>query len=54
MKATDKLYDLGQSLWLDHITRNLLNSGLLQNYIDELSVTGLTSNQTIFRPRDQE
>ena len=48
MKATHKLYDLGQSLWLDNITRNLLNSGLLQNYIDELSVTGLTSNPTIF------
>jgi transaldolase len=48
MKATHKLYDLGQSLRLDNITRNLLNSGLLQNYIDELSVTGLTSNPTIF------
>jgi transaldolase len=48
MKATKKLYDLGQSLWLDNITRKLLNSGLLQNYINELSVTGLTSNPTIF------
>jgi transaldolase len=48
MKATQKLYDLGQSLWLDNITRNLLNSGLLQSYINELSVTGLTSNPTIF------
>jgi transaldolase len=48
MKATKKLYDLGQSLWLDNITRNLLNSGLLQNYINELSVSGLTSNPTIF------
>ena len=48
MKATQKLYDLGQSLWLDNITRNLLNGGLLQSYIKELSVTGLTSNPTIF------
>src|SRR5260370_42265004 len=48
MKATQKLYDLGQSLWLDNITRNLLNSGLLRGYINELSVTGLTSNPTIF------
>src|SRR4051812_9856645 len=42
------LYDLGQSLWLDNITRELLESGTLQRYIDELSVTGLTSNPTIF------
>jgi transaldolase len=48
MKATQKLYDLGQSLWLDNITRNLLNSSLLRSYINELSVTGLTSNPTIF------
>ena len=48
MKATQKLHDLGQSLWLDNITRDLLNSGTLQRYIDELSVTGLTSNPTIF------
>src|SRR4029077_19350088 len=48
MKATQKLYDLGQSLWLDNITRKLLNSGLLRSYINELSVTGLTSNPTIF------
>jgi transaldolase len=48
MKATQKLHDLGQSLWLDNITRDLLTSGLLQRYIDELSVTGLTSNPTIF------
>src|SRR5271165_2019589 len=48
MKATQKLYDLGQSLWLDNITRNLLNSGLLRGYINEVSVTGLTSNPTIF------
>jgi len=48
MKATRKLHDLGQSLWLDNITRDLLNTGTLQRYIDELSVTGLTSNPTIF------
>ena len=48
MKPTKKLHDLGQSLWLDNITRELLNSGTLKRYIDELSVTGLTSNPTIF------
>jgi transaldolase len=48
MKPTAKLHNLGQSLWLDNITRDLLNSGTLQRYIDELSVTGLTSNPTIF------
>jgi transaldolase len=48
MKATQKLHDIGQSLWLDNITRDLLTSGTLQRYIDELSVTGLTSNPTIF------
>ena len=48
MKATERLHNLGQSLWLDNITRDLLNSGTLQRYIDELSVTGLTSNPTIF------
>ena len=48
MKATQKLHDLGQSLWLDNITRDLLNSGMVKRYIDELSVTGLTSNPTIF------
>jgi transaldolase len=48
MKATAKLRDLGQSLWLDNITRNLLEGGLLRRYIDKLSVTGLTSNPTIF------
>ena len=48
MKATQKLHDSGQSLWLDNITRELLTSGTLQRYIDELSVTGLTSNPTIF------
>jgi transaldolase len=48
MKATQQLHDLGQSIWLDNITRDLLTSGTLQRYIDELSVTGLTSNPTIF------
>jgi transaldolase len=48
MKATQLLNNLGQSLWLDNITRDLLNTGTLKRYIDELSVTGLTSNPTIF------
>src|SRR5712691_137376 len=48
MKATQQLHNLGQSLWLDNITRDLLDSGTLKSYIDELSVTGLTSNPTIF------
>ena len=48
LKATAQLQRLGQSLWLDNITRDLLASGTLQRYIDDLSVTGLTSNPTIF------
>ena len=48
MKATQMLHDLGQSLWLDNITRDLLTGGTLKRYIDDLSVTGLTSNPTIF------
>jgi transaldolase len=48
MKATQLLHNLGQSLWLDNITRDLLNNGRLKSYLDELSVTGLTSNPTIF------
>jgi transaldolase len=48
MKAAQQLHDLGQSIWLDNITRELLTSGTLKRYIDELSVTGLTSNPTIF------
>jgi transaldolase len=48
MKATQQLHDLGQSLWLDNITRGILNDGTLQRYISTLSVTGLTSNPTIF------
>jgi transaldolase len=48
MKVTQQLHDLGQSLWLDNITRGMLASGTLKRYIDELSVTGLTSNPTIF------
>src|SRR5580700_143908 len=48
MKATQLLYDLGQSIWLDNITRDLLDTGTLETYSKELSVTGLTSNPTIF------
>jgi transaldolase len=48
MKATQKLHELGQSVWLDNITRDLLTSGTLKRYITELSLTGLTSNPTIF------
>jgi transaldolase len=48
MRATRRLHDLGQSLWLDNITRDLLDGGDLQRYIGELSVSGLTSNPTIF------
>ena len=48
MKATQTLHNLGQSIWLDNITRDLLDSGTLARYIDEFSVTGLTSNPTIF------
>src|SRR5215468_2453117 len=48
LRATTLLHKLGQSLWLDNITRDLLDSGTLELYINELSVTGLTSNPTIF------
>jgi transaldolase len=48
LKATQLLHNLGQSIWLDNITRDLLDNGTLKRYIDELSVTGLTSNPTIF------
>jgi transaldolase len=48
MKPTQKLHDLGQSLWVDNITRPMLSEGTLKGYIDELSVTGLTSNPSIF------
>lgn len=44
MKATQLLHEFGQSLWLDNITRDLLDSGTLKHYIDDLSVKGLTSN----------
>jgi transaldolase len=47
MTATSELRDHGQSIWLDNITRSLLTSGTLRRYVDELSVTGLTSNPTI-------
>jgi transaldolase len=48
MKATEQLHHMGQSLWLDNITRGLLTSGTLERYIRELSITGLTSNPSIF------
>ena len=48
MKATQRLHEAGQSIWLDNITRSLLSGGTLSRYIKELSVTGLTSNPTIF------
>jgi transaldolase len=48
MKATQKLHELGQSIWLDNITRDLLTGGTLKRYINDLSLTGLTSNPTIF------
>jgi transaldolase len=48
VKPTQRLHELGQSLWLDNITRDMLGDGTLERYIEELSVTGLTSNPTIF------
>jgi len=48
VKGTQRLYENGQSLWLDNITRDLLNNGTLKRYVDEFSITGLTSNPTIF------
>jgi transaldolase len=48
MKATQLIHNLGQSIWLDNLTRDMLDSGTLQRYLDELSVTGVTSNPTIF------
>jgi transaldolase len=48
MKATEQLHDLGQSIWLDNMSRDLLASGTLASYIRDFSVTGLTSNPTIF------
>ncbi|HEY0319236.1 MAG TPA: transaldolase [Solirubrobacterales bacterium] len=48
MKATAQLHELGQSLWLDNITRTMLADGTLKGYVDEFSITGLTSNPTIF------
>ena len=48
MNNTRQLHDLGQSMWLDGITREILDDGTLRRYIDKLSVTGLTSNPTIF------
>ena len=48
IRATEQLHEMGQSLWLDNITRGLITTGTLNHYIQELSVTGLTSNPTIF------
>jgi transaldolase len=48
MKATEALHNLGQSIWLDNITREPLHTGRLKRYIDDLAVSGLTSNPTIF------
>jgi transaldolase len=48
MKAAQRLHDLGQNIWLDNVTRGFLTKGTLRHYITELSVTGLTSNPTIF------
>ena len=48
MQPTQQLHDLGESLWLDNITRKLLETGTLRHYINEFSVTGLTSNPSIF------
>jgi transaldolase len=48
MRGTQLLHDLGQSIWIDNITRDMVQSGTLKRYIDEFSVTGLTSNPTIF------
>ena len=48
MSMTKNLHDLGQSLWLDNITREILDNGTLRRYIEQFSVTGLTSNPTIF------
>ena len=54
MRATASLRNLGQSLWLDNITRDLLSNGTLKHYIEELSITGVTSNPTIFDHAHQE
>jgi hypothetical protein len=48
MKPTQALHEAGQSLWLDNITRALLDEGILARYVDEYSVTGLTSNPAVF------
>src|SRR5579872_3398150 len=48
MSMTKQLHDLGQSLWLDNITRKILDDGTLRRYIQQYSITGLTSNPTIF------
>ena len=54
MKPTKTLHDLGQSFWLDNITRSLVNSGTLHRYIEEFSVTGADLEPDNLRSRDQE
>jgi transaldolase len=49
MKPTQQVHDLGQSLWLDNITRGHLENGILRRYVSELSITGRTSNPSISR-----
>ena len=51
MKATERLQREGQSLWLDNITRKMLDSGQIARYVEQYSVTGLTSNPSIFSNR---
>jgi transaldolase len=53
MKETQLLHNLGQSIWLDNITRDLLDSGTLKRYIDDLSLTGLTFEPDHLRSRHQ-
>jgi len=53
MKATQRLHDLVQNLWLDNITRGLLTKGTLRRYIDELSVTGLTTKVGYSKLREE-
>ena len=48
MSATKELHDVGQSLWLDYITRKAVNDGTIEGYVRDLNLTGLTSNPTIF------
>lgn len=51
MKASEALHNLGQSIWLDNITRELLDTGTLERYIDELSISGLNLESDDLRSR---